>query len=91
MSLVSSGLPAVFRESGPGRDTESSQGREQRAADATIRGRLSATGYIVAHHKIEANSKVKGAAWPGSAFEKGDKVNDGKVLVRWKTRNQSAR
>jgi len=42
---------------------------------------LSATGYIVAHHKIEANSKVTGrVAWIG--VEKGDKVKEGQVVVR---------
>src|SRR5256884_5803159 len=42
---------------------------------------LSATGYIVAHHKIEANSKVTGrVAWIG--VEKGDNVKEGQVLVR---------
>jgi len=42
---------------------------------------LSATGYIVAHHKIEANSKVTGrVAWIG--VEKGDHVKEGQVLVR---------
>jgi HlyD family secretion protein len=42
---------------------------------------LSATGYIVAHHKIEANAKVTGrVAWIG--VEKGDKVKEGQVLVR---------
>ena len=47
-------------------------------AAATV---LSATGYIVAHHRIEANSKVTGrVAWIG--VEKGDKVKEGQVLVR---------
>jgi HlyD family secretion protein len=42
---------------------------------------LSATGYIVAHHKITVNSKVTGrVAWIG--VEKGDKVKEGQVLVR---------
>jgi HlyD family secretion protein len=42
---------------------------------------LSATGYIVAHHKINVNSKVTGrCAWIG--VEKGDKVKEGQVLVR---------
>ena len=42
---------------------------------------LSATGYIVAHHKISVNSKVTGRVkWIG--VEKGDKVNEGQVLVR---------
>ena len=42
---------------------------------------LSASGYIVAHHKITVNSKVTGrVAWIG--VEKGDKVKEGQVLVR---------
>ncbi len=42
---------------------------------------LSAGGYIVAHHKINVNSKVTGRlAWIG--VEKGDKVKQGQVLVR---------
>jgi HlyD family secretion protein len=42
---------------------------------------LSASGYIVAHHKISVNSKVTGrVAWIG--VEKGDKVKQGQVLVR---------
>ncbi len=47
-------------------------------ADDTV---LSATGYIVAHHTINVNSKVTGRlAWIG--VEKGDKVQQGQVLVR---------
>src|ERR1039457_4964800 len=42
---------------------------------------LSATGYIVAHHTINVNSKVTGRlAWIG--VEKGDKVKETQVLVR---------
>ncbi len=42
---------------------------------------LSASGYIVAHHKINVNSKVTGrVAWIG--VEKGDPVKEGQVLVR---------
>jgi HlyD family secretion protein len=42
---------------------------------------LSATGYIVAHHTINVNSKVTGrVSWIG--VEKGDKVKQGQVLVR---------
>ena len=48
------------------------------AAGATV---LSATGYIVAHHTINVNSKVTGRlSWIG--VEKGDKVKEGQVLVR---------
>jgi HlyD family secretion protein len=42
---------------------------------------LSASGYVVAHHKIEVGAKVMGrVAWIG--VEKGDKVLQGQVLVR---------
>jgi len=42
---------------------------------------LTASGYIVPHHKINVNSKVTGrVAWIG--VEKGDKVQQGQVLVR---------
>src|SRR6267142_2634971 len=42
---------------------------------------LAATGYIVAHHTINVNSKVTGRlAWIG--VEKGDKVKEGQILVR---------
>jgi len=42
---------------------------------------LNATGYIVAHHKIEVSTKVMGkVAWIG--VEKGDRVRQGQVLVR---------
>src|SRR5713226_7684233 len=47
-------------------------------AGATV---LSASGYIVAHHKINVNSKVTGRVkWIG--VEKGDKVKEGQILVR---------
>ena len=46
---------------------------------------LSATGYIVAHHTINVNSKVTGRLeWIG--VEKGDKVKEGQVLVRLEDR-----
>jgi HlyD family secretion protein len=42
---------------------------------------LSASGYIVAHHKINLNSKVTGRVkWIG--VEKGDQVKEGQILVR---------
>ena len=51
------------------------------AGDAVGSTVLSASGYIVAHHKISVNSKVTGrVAWIG--VEKGDKVKEGQILVR---------
>ncbi|MBV9342119.1 MAG: efflux RND transporter periplasmic adaptor subunit [Acidobacteria bacterium] len=42
---------------------------------------LTATGYIVPHHKINVNSKVTGRVkWIG--VEKGDNVREGQVLVK---------
>ena len=42
---------------------------------------LNATGYIVAHHKIQVASKVVGRVlWIG--VEKGDRVREGQVIVR---------
>ncbi len=42
---------------------------------------LNATGYIVAHHKIQLASKVVGkVSWIG--VEKGDRVREGQVIVR---------
>ena len=42
---------------------------------------LSASGYVVAHHKIAVGAKVMGrVAWIG--VEKGDTVREGQVLVR---------
>ena len=42
---------------------------------------LTATGYIVPHHKINVNSKVTGRVkWIG--VEKGDQVKEGQVLVK---------
>jgi HlyD family secretion protein len=42
---------------------------------------LTATGYIIPHHKINVNSKVTGRVrWIG--VEKGDQVKEGQVLVK---------
>lgn len=42
---------------------------------------LTASGYVVAHHKIDVGAKVSGrVAWIG--VEKGDRVTQGQVLVR---------
>jgi HlyD family secretion protein len=62
-------------------EVETARATAESGSDPTAATVLSATGYIVAHHKIEANSKVTGrVAWIG--VEKGDKVKEGQVLVR---------
>ena len=51
------------------------------ADPAGVRVILNATGYIVAHHKIQLASKVVGkVAWIG--VEKGDRVNQGQIIVK---------
>jgi len=67
--------------SGDTPEVEIARATVESGSDPTAATVLSATGYIVAHHKIEANSKVTGrVAWIG--VEKGDKVKEGQVLVR---------
>ena len=67
--------------SGDAPEVEVARATAESGADPTAATVLSATGYIVAHHKIEANSKVTGrVAWIG--VEKGDKVKEGQILVR---------
>src|SRR5258708_22292309 len=62
-------------------EVETARATAESSNDGSSATVLSATGYIVAHHKIEANSKVtRRVAWIG--VEKGDKVKEGQVLVR---------
>lgn len=50
---------------------------------------LVATGYVIAHHKIQVGSKIPGrVAWIG--VEKGDKVRSGQVVVRLEDREYRA-
>jgi HlyD family secretion protein len=69
----------LFASNAP--EVETARATVESSGDSTAGIVLTATGYIVAHHKIEANSKVTGrVAWIG--VEKGDKVKEGQVLVR---------
>ena len=62
-------------------EVETARATVESSGDPTAGVVLAATGYIVAHHKIEANSKVTGrVSWIG--VEKGDHVKEGQVLVR---------
>jgi HlyD family secretion protein len=50
---------------------------------------LVATGYVIAHHKIQVGSKIAGrVAWIG--VEKGDRVKRGQVVVRLEDREYRA-
>ena len=69
----------IFSSDAP--EVEVARATAESGSDPTAATVLSATGYIVAHHKIEANSKVTGrVAWIG--VEKGDRVKEGQILVR---------
>ncbi|HTS38645.1 MAG TPA: efflux RND transporter periplasmic adaptor subunit [Candidatus Solibacter sp.] len=75
-------IALVYRAvSGDTPEVEVVRASAQNSPDAAGSTVLSATGYIVAHHTINVNSKVTGRlAWIG--VEKGDKVKEGQVLVR---------
>jgi len=79
--VVASLLALVYRVV-QGSVTEVETARATAESSGAIGGTvLNATGYIVAHHKINVNSKVTGRVkWIG--VEKGDKVKEGQVLVR---------
>src|SRR5262245_34053516 len=52
--------------------------RLESTRDAAV---LEATGYVVAHHKIQVGSKIAGrVAWIG--VDKGDRVSQNQVVVR---------
>jgi HlyD family secretion protein len=77
LALIALGY-RVFASSAPEVEVARAIAESGDAAGATV---LSASGYVVAHHKISVNSKVTGrVAWIG--VEKGDKVKEGQVLVR---------
>ncbi len=68
----------LFAPSAPEVEVVRAAAESNDVAGSTV---LSATGYIVAHHKINVNSKVTGRVkWIG--VEKGDQVKEGQVLVR---------
>jgi HlyD family secretion protein len=80
--FVLAGLAATFFKARPAPEV-----RTTRAVAASTAGPaageviLNATGYIVAHHKIQLASKVVGkVAWIG--VEKGDRVRAGQEIVR---------
>lgn len=60
--------------------------RQESAAQSAV---LIATGYVVAHHKIQVGSKIAGrVAWIG--VEKGDRVRAGQPVVRLEDREYRA-
>src|SRR3954447_1327276 len=79
--LLSVGALAYRLLAGDTPEVETVRAAAEGGGDETVGTVLSASGYIVAHHKINVNSKVTGrVAWIG--VEKGDRVKEGQVLVR---------
>jgi multidrug resistance efflux pump len=76
--VLVAGVVAVRLLSGSAPEVETARATPVTAAGPGVA--LSATGYIVAHHKIAVNSKVTGRVrWIG--VEKGDSVKAGQVVV----------
>lgn len=66
---------------GPAKAISVAEVKKETGAAPTGETVLTASGYVVAHHKIDVGAKVSGrVAWIG--VEKGDRVTQGQVLVR---------
>jgi HlyD family secretion protein len=79
--LLSVGALAYRLLAGDTPEVDTVHAAAEGGGDEAVGTVLSASGYIVAHHKINVNSKVTGrVAWIG--VEKGDRVKEGQVLVR---------
>jgi len=79
---------AVFalRNSSAAIQVETVRPRVESASSSAV---LVATGYVVAHHKIQVGSKIAGrVAWIG--VEKGDRVKQGQTVVRLEDREYRA-
>src|SRR5207249_331093 len=86
--LIAGGLAAVlFLRRAPAATTvEVVHPRLQTSTQSAV---LNATGYVVAHHKIQVGSKIMGrVAWIG--VEKGDRVQKDQVVVRLEDREYRA-
>ena len=86
--LVLAGVFAVFalRNSSASAEVETVRPRTESASSSAV---LVATGYVVAHHKIQVGSKISGrVAWIG--VEKGDRVRQGRTVVRLEDREYRA-
>jgi HlyD family secretion protein len=84
--VLKHGQPAPGAAQTPASSTpsQSEPGGDRSSLDVLI-----ASGYVVAHHKIEVGSKVMGkVAWIG--VEKGDKVTKSQLLVRLDDREYRA-
>ena len=80
------GAFAVFRQSSAVPQVDVIRPRAETAARSAV---LVATGYVIAHHKIQVGSKIMGrVGWIG--VEKGDRVRRDQVVVRLEDREYRA-
>src|SRR5881396_2958168 len=76
----------AFRKSTAAIEVDTARPRVESAASSAV---LVATGYVVAHHKIQVGSKVAGrVAWIG--VEKGDRIRRDQLVVRLEDREYRA-
>jgi HlyD family secretion protein len=86
--LMIAGAVALFalRKTGAATAVETVHPRLESSSQSAV---LVATGYVIAHHKIQVGSKIMGrVAWIG--VEKGDRVRQGQVVVRLDDREYRA-
>src|SRR5438093_1391554 len=86
--LIAGGLLAlvVLRRPGAAAVVETVRPRLENSSQSAV---LVATGYVVAHHKVQVGSKIAGlVAWIG--VEKGDRVKQGQSVVRLEDREYRA-
>jgi HlyD family secretion protein len=76
----------VSRRSTAAATVEVVRPREERSSQSAV---LMATGYVIAHHKVQVGSKIAGrVSWIG--VEKGDRVKRDQVVVRLEDREYRA-
>ena len=84
--LVGVGATMAFRSSNAAVTVETVRARVESSSQSAV---LVATGYVVAHHKIQVGSKIMGrVAWIG--VEKGDRVKANQLVVRLEDREYRA-
>jgi HlyD family secretion protein len=86
--LLLAGIAAIFvlRRPAAAPAVQTVRPRLERSSQSAV---LVATGYVIAHHKIQVGSKIAGrVAWIG--VEKGDRVKTDQVVVRLEDREYRA-
>src|SRR5262245_18800888 len=84
--LVGVGATMAFRSANAPVTVETVRARVESSSQSAV---LVATGYVIAHHKIQVGSKIMGrVAWIG--VEKGDRVKANQIVVRLEDREYRA-